>query len=610
MKSFVKIIILAVMFVAQVGFAKLPAAEKMMPEDTFVMFSVENVQQFNESFEKTDVYKLFTDPAMKPFVDKFKNAFEDIKKKTNKFDFMFEGKDVKPQGRSVFGVLFNEKTFEGGNPTVVGAMEFGDNLENAKKAVDKAIEMSIDAGATRKKQNMMGVEVTTLINDEVTMRDPNSGNAMARKVKEINIAFVDDAFVFSMDADMDVFAYVLGQAKGKGAGNSLGESADFVSAMQATQLSNSIDMFVNIKPILEIAKKKNTSANPEKEMEALGLSNISCLAMQLNSDDKTNNLQTKSLLKINGEKKGIMKMFEPGNKSLNVPGFVDSSAGSISFINWDINKAFGVLSQTLMTIQPQAAMMLGMAQIPSPDGTKMLTLQNDLLAHLGSQIVVAVTYDDDQQDDMQYQSSVVAIETSNAAKLEETISAVHGMFVAAANPELKRDFMGRSIYLIDASKMGQMMGGPGMMNMNAPQPAAMPIMPKVGITVTDKYLVIGAEADVEKVLRKLDDKDGKKLDEMKWYSVAKSKVPSSVGFAEFVNNRENLRVLWKMIKAKGVAAFNPMLAGQTGEFDKFVDFSLLPDYEVIEKYIGISTSYMKSTEDGFYYEAKSLDVPK
>jgi hypothetical protein len=48
-----------------------------------------------------------------------------------------------------------------------------------------------------------------------------------------------------------------------------------------------------------------------------------------------------------------------------------------------------------------------------------------------------------------------------------------------------------------------------------------------------------------------------------------------------------------------------MLFGQAG-FDLF-DFGLLPEFDVVKKYFGLSTLYGISKSDGFFFEFKYLN---
>jgi len=52
--------------------AELPKTAKLVPPETIVMVNIDNFSQLRTQFEKTCLYKLYTDPAMKPFVDDVK----------------------------------------------------------------------------------------------------------------------------------------------------------------------------------------------------------------------------------------------------------------------------------------------------------------------------------------------------------------------------------------------------------------------------------------------------------------------------------------------------------------------------------------------------------
>src|ERR1700759_4247434 len=57
------------------GAAVLPA-EKLLPSDTLVLFSIPDFAKMRDIYRDSAQGRLWRDPAMKPFTDKFMNQFQ------------------------------------------------------------------------------------------------------------------------------------------------------------------------------------------------------------------------------------------------------------------------------------------------------------------------------------------------------------------------------------------------------------------------------------------------------------------------------------------------------------------------------------------------------
>ncbi len=599
MKTCLTFSVLVLTILASLGICQLPAAENVLPSDTVFMVSTDNISSLQASFKKTDLYGLWNDPVMKPFVSDFKKSFEKFKMVSGKFDFLDGGKEENlPTGKIAVGVLMGESVSKGEDAGVVMLMEYGKNAANIKETIEEKIKKAVSEGATRKKQNVMGVEVVTLIKERKAegLDDVNGVSGQdKRNPFELNYGFVDDVLVVTADTDFDLMRFVISQVKGGQSGESLLKTSDYVQGMQATDLKDSLKFFVNVNKFLDLAASK-AGPDAKMQMEMFGLSNVSSLVGQVNVDPKTSDLKARALLKIDGEKKGVIKMLDMKNAGVSIPDFVDSSTSSVSIFNWDVKNAFEQLKSMVMAVQPQAAMLLNMP-FSSPDG-KMMTVQQDLINHFGSQVVVATSYDADKKG--RPQSSVFAIAVDNASKMDESIGMLHGMYLAAGNPKLKREFMGNNVYLVDFGGM-MSMGQPGMESSK---------MPKIGITVTDSYLMIAPEEEIEKTLRQLSSGDAKSFETKPWFIEARKSIPGEVAVAGFQNNREVYEVMWDVLKEEGLSGLNSAAGEQAGSFLEMFNFSLLPKFDAVKQYFGISSAFMKNRQDGFYYEMNTMDLPK
>ena len=152
-------------------------------------------------------------------------------------------------------------------------------------------------------------------------------------------------------------------------------------------------------------------------------------------------------------------------------------------------------------------------------------------------------------------------------------------------------------------------------------------MKKFAFTITDTHLIFSTESTVEQAIRTLNSAGAVSLDSAKWFNRAKTIIPSVIGVATLENNAEAIEILWSELcsskkptsKSKdadpdtqigiGVRSGSPLphLMLSQAEADLF-DFSLLPEFDEVRKYFGLSASYGLSRPDGFFLEFKYLNL--
>ena len=149
-------------------------------------------------------------------------------------------------------------------------------------------------------------------------------------------------------------------------------------------------------------------------------------------------------------------------------------------------------------------------------------------------------------------------------------------------------------------------------------------MPPSALTVTDTHLIFASETSVEQAIRTLSDSQAESIGSARWFNKAKSNIPSTVGLAGLQDNAASGELLWSTLRqmpkpdkhgkdknnqlSVGVTSgsiFPQVMLSQVGA--DLVDFSLLPEFDAVKKYFGISTFYGISRPDGFFFEFKYLN---
>jgi hypothetical protein len=143
----------------------------------------------------------------------------------------------------------------------------------------------------------------------------------------------------------------------------------------------------------------------------------------------------------------------------------------------------------------------------------------------------------------------------------------------------------------------------------------------LAFTVTDTHFIFGGEEAAERAIRTLRRSGGKSLASAEWFTQAKSAIPSEVGLAVLQNSEAFAESTWSKLRNMDLAdedeaggldltsltgAPSPQILLSLVGADE-LDFSLLPDFDAVRKYFGLSASYGIARQDGFFFEFKYIN---
>ena len=603
---------------APAGAAVLPETAKLVPPETILLLDIDSFSQLRTNFEKTSVYKLYKDPAMTAFVDDFKTKWRDTtQEQDNEFARIVADLGVLPQGRVAVAFVLGEQTKDTNEPPVLFISEWGENIDKVRETMDKIVQKAIDDGARRETEDYRGTNITVV---------------STKPSEAFGFCFVDDCLMGSLDPD--ILKFTIAQIKGAGS-PTLADDADYNATTKTLgsrpgPAQGRIDFYVNIKQIVRAAMAEDAQGQVKAIVSNLGFDNVTSLgcSIELAGDSSF----AKAFLKIDGAKKGICRMLDIESAPLRVPRFVSDSACSISFVHLNLEKVYTELATILNSFSPQFAAMLYMPLVPaSPDGEPAVQLKGDMIDHLGSQIIIAQNLSKPSGDagasrpaasSVGQVQSILALAINNRSALEKSLSLLHSKMLAANNPDARRELLGHTIYLVDVSGFLPMFeptppGRPGA-ETSGPKP------PPLAFTVTDTHLIFASEPIVERAIRSLSSPGTASLSSAEWFARAKSTIPSAVGFAGLQDTAVAAERLWSGLRqAKkagtpgGEEGQNQISVGMsTGSIfpmldltqagSSLFDFGLLPQFDAVRKYFGLSASYAVSRQDGFFFELKYL----
>jgi hypothetical protein len=571
------------------------------------LININNFSSSKANFQKTDIYRLYQDPSMKAFVEDAKEKLsQKAREKKSKILESLMEKEITPEGRVFFALVLNEKAQTENEPQALFLIQLGSGIENAKEVVTDIVRKAIDEGARENEEDYRGVSLKTVIKEEGRF-DYGFSSAMS-------YCFIEDYFLAS--EDIEVLRFCIAHLQGA-SGSSLAEDSDYSNFLAAIGSDHDVTFYVNLKHIIKTQIAMDTSGGAQTSISNLGLDNLSCAYGFVDMASKPESSWLgRVLVKVSGEKKGILKMLEPENTSFQVPRFVPSSISSVTFINIDIQKAFLELTNILTAFSPQQAALLFMPIPLDPEGTQVFELKRDLIDHLGSQVVYTTGLDKSTSTNETLES-LIALRLQNSQALEKSLSSLHYRFIGSNRPDSQREILGHTIYRLGYSLIPGPMPQQGVMQ--SPADTKQPIFPVYAFTITDTHLIFGQEDIVERAIRTLSSSEDLSVGTTKWFKNAKSSLPSAAGIVAMEDLSSTGETLWKMFKETkepvdltsniefGVgidSASGPLPSMKFSQ--RLFDTSLLPEFDVVRKYFGLYINYIMSEPDGFLFEFKSL----
>lgn len=608
-KRVIVLIVIAVLVLTVKVFAG--GAADFVPKDSILFIEIDNFKDFKSNFTRTNLYKLWNDPAMIAFTvdveDKIKKQMADS---VEIYDFITDP-NLSPVGKAAAAVVLPDGQGFDKGVSLIFMAQFGDNLNAAAEKIKQIEQRSVNDGALKTKHTIEGVEITKITSDKTAAQvaspqEPNASLIIEGKKTEIAYCFVDDMLLEFFDCRDDLIGFAVSRVKGA-KGRALSQDSNYIKTMNAVDAGKSFRIFVNTEAMVKSALASDQQGQGKMMFDNIGLMNLKGIGISVSpSPQEGVNAILKMFASIEGEPKGIFKILQFKTARVDVPGFVNPSANSFGVINWDAKSGYDEFYKMITAIYPQYAMMLNMP-IPKQDGSGMISLADDVFAYFQPQIIFVENFGDglfyqaDTKD-----SGLIAVAINDKSKLQQSLASLHWMYSSmSGSKDLTKDFLGYTLYLFETA--GAMPGDQDEIG-NTDEPVPPIVMAensnkRFGFVVTDTHLILAVQDELEKAVRLINNKQSSGLAGQKWFTQLLSTVPDMVGGASFKNDRLAAEAVWDtMRKLKTIAGPNVSPLGNG------LDLSKLPEFEAVKKYFGLTSSYIISKPDGFYGQTKVVDI--
>lgn len=594
------------------SFAAVPPAERLLPSDTLAFFTVPEAAKAQTNFSSSALGRLWNDPAMKPFKDKFlaKLDTETIQPMEKELGLKLSDYTGLAQGQFTLAVTANG--WDGRSeqrPGFIWMVDTRDKSSQLKTNLASLRQKWTENGRKMRQDKIRDVEFTTVIVEQdltKPLRDavpgPRTppapdGDKPAKPVEWV--IGQSGPLLLVSDAAKDV-EKVLALQSGATA-PALADQASFTASTPMLRDAQSF-VWVNVKSIMATLAKTPASPkpedaqlgafpSPEKILGAIGLSGVQTIAFNMTQSPE-GSLARFAINVPEGSRKGLFEILAVNAKDSSPPPFVPADA--VKFSRWriDLQKGWNTLENMITEISPAYA---GFSKLildtAGKDKDPNFDFRKQLLANLGDDIITYQKAPRSQTAaDLAAPPALTLVGARNAEQLASSLKAVTGIFPPQLVKYKEREFLGRKIYSVTVPTGGEA----------NPKP--------LSYAASGGYVAFSTDAATLEEYLRSGEGNTRPLREFAGLTDAAARAGGTGnGYFTFENNNETVRAAFETAKKdpQAVAALfgngQWMAAGGKGLAD-WMDFSLLPEYGRVAKYFHFNVGAIGVAPDAITFK--------
>jgi hypothetical protein len=572
--------------------AAVPAPERLLPADTLLLATMPNWEAAATGWEQQPMNQFWNDPAMGPFRTKLTETLR------RELLAPFE-KEVGVRLGEVTGLLRGQLTValvqngwperSGSQPALLVLADTGDRAERMGELL----------GGWRAKLEQADVPVRGLrIGDReffaARLMDGSAGGvteAVGQTALEVIIGRSGSLFVLSTEPG--VIEQVLARQTGEStAGAALGDSEPFRQDFQAGLRGAHGYGWVHLRPALNyvrrLARAQEASGEglmamlqPTKLMAAAGIDGLTSFGF--GAEFAADGSRLDLLVGLpEAERTGLMKLMVPVAKDASPPAFVPADVARFQRMRIDLPGAWKTLEDLVFTVLPTARDIVDMMFFSvGKDQDPNFDLRRELFGNLGDDVIVIERAPAEQTlASLTSPPTLILLGSSAADRVAVALKAVAALLPPPLNQLDERVVDGRRFYALRLPEVG-------------PEPA-----PTLGFVGVDGYLAISMESDLLQDFARGQLAEGDRLRDVPGLKEATTRVGgASNGLFGFENDRVNMRTTLEALRNDAglieqmlsMTPFGEHLDGSEGRrMSDYVDFSLLPSFDRIERHFDFS----------------------
>ena len=584
-QAFAGLLVLSMLATASRAQDTRVSAPKRLPPQVVFYMSVPDANELGKRFEASPFGQMVKDPAMADFIADVKSTLAATSKEAEAMGGInLQELMAIPNGNVTMAVM-------AGGPKGIGyvlMIDFGKSRSTIDKLTAKAAEGLANEGA---KKTQLDVGDFSITNFELPVSEPPDGGApsaqtnFAKTFSKIGWFVKDTTLVLgngtdtlksviarwdgkhsSTFGDNPVYRYIAEKGAGDGPSPVLEWYFDPIST--ATGLINGIDPN-NFQAQLALGF-----------LPTLGLDKIKAVGGTVNMGTPKYEEISRWVVYVDAPRTGALDLLKFPATAQSPPKWVPANAASYSSFNWDLQAAWRGIATLVDSFNPQGPGTFDklMTQLANDPMGPMFHPKKDLVDHLTGRIqLVTDTTEPEQAGDLPGQRMLFALGVKNVDGLKATITKLAN---TPGAPITTRDFRGETIYVLPSPTQ---LGGVGSTD--------------IGISVVKGNLMIGVpETLLEQAIRG----DVEPLSGSVDYKRMATFFPAQASSIGYSKGNAQIGSVYQLIRSGNFPPTPPGAGfpGADAQGPVSIDFKKLPPFNVIEKYLLSSGSYIVPDKNG------------
>ena len=535
--------------------------DRLLPPDVSVYFSVPDVDELKSRWAKTAMGSLTQDSTFEPFKAEIAKALEGVSSEVEK-ELGVSLKDLLeiPSGEFAFAVL----TPPGKKLAAALFLDFGDNEKTIDALMEKAEKALEENGAESDDEKIDGTKVTTW-----TFKNG------AGKPNQL-VYFIKDTMLVAA-SDLDTAKSVLARWDGKHSDTFAdNDNYNLILEKCSTDDEDGLLMwYLNPMSLIQAGISQVAAQNPQAALvmgflDPLGVTGLKAIGGS--ADMATENFDgiSKTFLVIEQPTKGLMNVFQFPAIEQKPPQWVTSNASAWFSLNWDLAGAYTAVESMVDMFRGPGQTAAFIDQIAQQEGGPKVHLKKDVIDVVSGRIQVVVEPGKKKDDEKGQDRVVVALGLKDAKKFQATLTKLTKM---PGFPGQAREFKGATIIEFEV---------PDFTGSLEPKMA--------GLAIGQDQLMFSNDVTVVEAMLRGSSTDGDALVDSAEYKTIAEHLPAKASIVSFSRSDSQFQALWDL--AKG---------GQAGAFLPMIDFSKLPEFDTVKKYLTPNGGYSVPDKKGVLF---------
>lgn len=598
--------------------AQVPPAEQFLPDDLTAMATIPDWPKFSSLQASSSWGRLWSDPALKAFREKFTTRFKESVTDPLERDLGIKFADYAEllQGQLTFALT---PPPEGSGDTfgLLAVLDAKDKADVLTTRLADAKKRWTEAGREIRTEKLRETEfaVVTLAQKDVAAllariipgANPDAATPEEGKGKPVYLGQVKSLLI--VGENPKTIEKILARLSGTDVPN-LADLGDFQKGRTAVFRDTLAAGWLRVGPIVaNLMPQARVAVSPlptEAILAASGLTSLKSIAVNLSGTPEGESLET-FLQMPEAARTGLFKALGWEKKDATPPPFVPADASEFTRIRIPLARAWGVIESTVGKIDPNMAgllqILISTVETAGKEKNPDFSFRKNFVENLGDDLIVYQKQIKGAKASPAGPPQLVLIGSPQPAQLVETIRVI-GMLSPTEGPK-DREFLGKKIYALNMPAMS----GPREGADNEEAPAAQ----SLSFTSSGGYVALTTTPALLEEFLRAGDASEKPLRDASGLSASIQKAGGGEGgLFIYENQKETARAVFEAFKEDpSNLGFYGLLIPPDAEEEitEWLDPSLLPPFEQVAKYFHITLTTGRISAEGWHFNVFTPTPP-